>query len=843
MWRHGIAALLAAGSLGAVPSGAAAQGDVELLGRHYGTTPPAAYFERLLVDADAFRFRGAWFGRNPRLEGGGGDAGPSLRDGALPPVGRSITGPGGLQGRDRPVEGTFVIPLVLGSYTDVGRSLEPEDDIQREFFSGPNSRRGTVSEYYGEASGGLVTLLGNTFPWVTTTKTRREATGGPNVQGLAPGTTGPFIVDILEALDDGSVDWGRFDNDGPDGVPNSGDDDGFVDILAVMHPDPGAECGGNVDRIWSHRWNLAGAAGLSGGYPTETARSGGGFIRVMDYVIQPSRNCADDGIGDIGVFVHELGHGFGLPDLYCTGACSSPGVGNWGLMGTGSWGCRGQNPAEPCHMGAWSKEMLGWADVEDVASGTDLGEVSLDPVVSGGRILRVGAPDTREYWLLENRQALGFDADIRPGLVIWHVDPDQLEAGWPTNTVNRDTNRLGVALVQADGDLDLENGRNRGDDGDVFPGSANRRDFHAGSMPASRTRDGAATGLTLLDLDAGGSTLTFRLLNRFQTVTADITGDGGTPDLVRINGEALPAGGGSAALAPFEDVAVVASSGLVLEPGVRTPFLTWADGVTDTARAFVMGLRDTAFVAAYDGRQVQVAMEFQGGEFGVQPGRVDSDPASPGLWFEEGTAVTLQAVPTPGFAFVEWSGALAGGPNPVGLVVDAPVSAGAAFAFEFAPESVAPVQAVAGDELSIELRTSEASEPVTWYVVEGGLPHGLTLAQGGEIVGTPAEHGSFTATLLARDALGLEGRVMITLEVSIPALTFGAMAAGLLGDDGGGLGPGQKAFLDRVGNRNGQLDVGDLRNYEVALRPQGVVSPAGASVHRVQVTLRRGGGS
>ena len=50
-------------------------------------------------------------------------------------------------------------------------------------------------------------------------------------------------METLEELDDGTIDWGQFDNDGPDGIPNSGDDDGFVDVLAVMHPTPGlASC-------------------------------------------------------------------------------------------------------------------------------------------------------------------------------------------------------------------------------------------------------------------------------------------------------------------------------------------------------------------------------------------------------------------------------------------------------------------------------------------------------------------------------------------------------------------------------------------------------------------------
>src|SRR5690606_41439858 len=55
---------------------------------------------------------------------------------------------------------------------------------------------------------------------------------------------GQYIRELLEELDARGVDWGLFDNDGPDGIPNSGDDDGFVDVLAVFHPEIGNECGG-----------------------------------------------------------------------------------------------------------------------------------------------------------------------------------------------------------------------------------------------------------------------------------------------------------------------------------------------------------------------------------------------------------------------------------------------------------------------------------------------------------------------------------------------------------------------------------------------------------------------
>ncbi len=121
--------------------------------------------------------------------------------------------------------GTFSFPLILGLFSD---SPEPQaiysrDRVQDEYFDGPQANldaAGTIPEFYSEVSGGLVTLSGVTFDWQRTTLARSDVTAGQSGLG-EDARTGEFIVQVLQRLDDGSVDWGQFDNDGPDGVPNS----------------------------------------------------------------------------------------------------------------------------------------------------------------------------------------------------------------------------------------------------------------------------------------------------------------------------------------------------------------------------------------------------------------------------------------------------------------------------------------------------------------------------------------------------------------------------------------------------------------------------------------------
>ncbi len=148
------------------------------------------------------------------------------------------------------MSGTFTFPLILGLYSDTpgipmaspagqlpGVSLT-RDVMQREFFDGPNSILKTIPEFYTEVSGGRVTLVGDAHDWFRTGLTGAEVTGDSD--GLSStDLVGEFIIEILTGIDDGTVDWGQYDSDGPDGLPNSGDDDGFVDVL-----------GGGVLRQW-----------------------------------------------------------------------------------------------------------------------------------------------------------------------------------------------------------------------------------------------------------------------------------------------------------------------------------------------------------------------------------------------------------------------------------------------------------------------------------------------------------------------------------------------------------------------------------------------------------------
>lgn len=126
-------------------------------------------------------------------------------------------------------------------------------------------------------------------------------------------------------------------------------------------------------------------------------------------------------LASIGVHCHEFGHMVGLPDQY--GKNHSTGVGKWCLMSVGHMGGGESRNHRPYQLCAWCKEQLGWVKPV-VLDPRDVQRLRLDAVEKNasavGKILI--QPDASEYYLIENRQRIGFDSDLdADGLLIWRV--------------------------------------------------------------------------------------------------------------------------------------------------------------------------------------------------------------------------------------------------------------------------------------------------------------------------------------------------------------------------------------------------------------------------------------
>ena len=336
---------------------------------------------------------------------------------------------------------------------------------------------GSFAHFYREMSGGRIHVDGQVLP-----RRYRSRMAADTYLADTPGALGQFgrfNLEILTAAD-ADVDLGHFDNDGPDGVPNSGDDDGYVDIVFInLHTAPRDFFVGAATGIAS--------LGMDADYISGDPAASGGFVRVR------SRFTGFSGTTQRGhtfsvtasTMCHEFAHILGLPDLFDQTALTvseldpeedSAGIGNWGIMG---WGTLGWGVEDgPNAFSAWSLATLGWVEVIEVegsVEGLEIGEIFSDR-----KAYKI--PLTQdEYFLLEHRRAGGsyYNRNIpQDGLLIWHVD-EQAD--------NDEERHKQVDLVCADG-LFADQGFPNGDP-DAVEGRDNL-DFWARDLAYSSAHNG-----------------------------------------------------------------------------------------------------------------------------------------------------------------------------------------------------------------------------------------------------------------------------------------------------------------------------------------------------------------
>ena len=393
---------------------------------------------------------------------------------------RGICTPGGGLAAGAQVSGNFNILAICADHPDKVSTVAVTAFDNLIF----QNASGSVRHFYSEMSYGTLTIVTVNLPsslgWQRLSTNYSTYVNNAFGLGAYPNNTQKLCEDLVDLVNP-LVDFSDYDNDG----------NGFVDGLVLVHPGRGAEFSGSTADIWSHKWGIS-----------PRLRDG---VNISAYSIQPEFwNAAGD--ITIGVYAHEIGHLFGLPDLYDTDN-SSRGIGKWSLMSGGAWnGTLGNSPA---HMDAWCKTKVGWLTPTNVAS--NMAGAVIPRVMDNPTVFRLWDNGTigNQYYLIENRQKVGYDAQLPgSGLCVWHIDDTKTSNTKEWYPGNPSSGNYWVALEQADGLWDMDKNVDQGDTGDPFPGSTNKTTFSAATTPNSNAYNGTQTFVTVTNISASGNSMT-----------------------------------------------------------------------------------------------------------------------------------------------------------------------------------------------------------------------------------------------------------------------------------------------------------------------------------------------
>ena len=412
-----------------------------------------------------------------------------------------------------PIVGERRVCVLLVKFLDANPQLSHTPAyFQRRLFSAEEPL--SLASYFDEVSYGRLRLTGDAFGWFLAREDPGTSDEAMATAKNKSDYTDPYtLVQEVLALADPVVDFSQYDLDR----------DGVVDFLFLILADSD---GGTEPELFQTPRTFAFT--IEGQQPLQTAD--GVYIDWFSVFNESS---------GLGYMVREFLHLCGMPDLDGSPQGIPPrhvGVGFWSVMGTGYM----LGPPDPItgepdgsvpgHPDPWTKIALGWVEPKVIiAPGkVELPAVEEEPVVY--KIPVGGDPEAKEYFLIENRQRIGFDRYLPgAGLLIWHVDERVLEHftqpdGTYTNWLTKDPIHPFISVVQADGRNDLSSltpvqplpdgtmpinlgGNNHGDEGDPFPGSTLNRLFTKETDPPALTFDGHDAGVTIVDISDPGPTM------------------------------------------------------------------------------------------------------------------------------------------------------------------------------------------------------------------------------------------------------------------------------------------------------------------------------------------------
>ena len=302
--------------------------------------------------------------------------------------------------------------ILLVNFKDVKFQEENNQALYNNIANTPgytdeNGFKGSVSDYFKDQSHGQFELTFDVVGPVTVSKNAsyygKNDTNGDDMHAEE------MVVEAVTLAKNMVSDWSQYDWDG----------DGEVDQVMIIYAGEGEADGGAASTIWPHEYALE--------------NINVGKVKVGDNLYVNTYAVANEGsmhssygmeyfaINGIGTICHEFSHCLGLMDMYDVGYSGYYGMNSWSLMDSGSYNGDGFVPAGYT---SYDKYCIGWVTPTELT--TELEVKGMRPLTNADDVYIIkNAAHSDEYYLLENRQKKGWDAEIpAQGMLILHVDYD-----------------------------------------------------------------------------------------------------------------------------------------------------------------------------------------------------------------------------------------------------------------------------------------------------------------------------------------------------------------------------------------------------------------------------------
>ena len=358
---------------------------------------------------------------------------------------------------------------------------------------------GSVKDFFSEASY-------NQFDLTVTVAGPYTASNNMAYYGANDAEGWDLRPDVLvtEAVNaaNAAVNYANFDND----------NDGGVDGVYVIYAGYGEEAGAPANAIWAHAWEISPVT-LDGKTITTYSCS------------SELRGTTGTNITRIGVICHEFGHVLGAPDFYDTDYETNiehDGMGEWDLQASGSWNNSGATPAHP---NAYTKVYsYNWASATTLSTAISL--TLNNSAQNSGSFYRYNTGTTNEFFLLENRQLVGFDAYVPGhGLLIYHVDGSYISSHTGANNINIGSHQglypVSAVATTANG-VSLASANKVNVTGCPWPGTSSKTSFTDATTPNAKSWAGVNTAKPITTISENTT---------LKTISFDFMGGGAAPSI------------------------------------------------------------------------------------------------------------------------------------------------------------------------------------------------------------------------------------------------------------------------------------------------------------------------